>query len=107
MISLKKDIADIYGWETVTDEWGQSSKNPVIKYENIKCTLSKKNISNLTNEPITTSMTRYLLFIPYDIDVEAGDKIVIKNRDITFKAQTPFKYPFLKKQELEVEIWQE
>lgn len=106
MLSLHLDKVDIYSWQK-TKTNGITSKEPIIKYKDVRCTLSQKNVSNLTNEPLTRSEVRYTLFIPEEIDVKAGDKLVVTTRGLTFRAQTPFRYPFLRKQEVELETWAE
>lgn len=106
MISLNLDRVDIYTWQKNVNN-GITSKKPVEKYKDIKCTLSQKNVSNITNDPLTKAEMRYTLFIPIDVNVSPGDKLVVTTRNLTFRAQNPFKYPLLKKQEIEVEIWNE
>lgn len=107
MISFFKDRANIYSWEKSKNDKGITSKTPIIKYENIKCTLDQKSVSTMSDDPITRSEVRYTLFISNSLEVKAGDKIEITSRNLVFRAKKPFNYPFLKKQEIELEAWEE
>ena len=108
MISFHKDLIDIYSYEKIKDENGIVKKGWTIKYSDVRCTLDRKTVTGITNELVTRSEVRYTLFIPKEIEIVAGMKIVVKTRnDLTFRSQTPFEYGFLGKQEVELETWNE
>ncbi len=108
MLSFKKDLIDVYAYEEITNDDGIVEKKWNLKYNNLRCTLDRKSVSGITDNVITRSEVRYTLFIPDDVKIDAGMKIVVKTRgDLTFRSQVPFEYGFLHKQEVELEIWNE
>lgn len=107
MISLFKHTCNIYQQEEVENEWEVTETIWVLKHENVKCTLDRDNIYSMTNTPGTFAEVRYTLFLDKSIIVTNGDKIEVIEENTTFKAQKPFGYKFLNKQEIEVKLWAE
>ncbi|MGL5745802.1 MAG: hypothetical protein ACRCXX_11760 [Cetobacterium sp.] len=105
MISLFKNVMDIERVSVKPDDNGEAVKGWHLLSENVACSLSKKSITNLKEEPKSTSLFKYILFAPLEIDIKRGDRVTI-DKDIKFICQEPFKYKLLKKQEVEVEVWQ-
>lgn len=88
------DVADIYRISQVEDNDGLMKQSRQKIYEDIKCSLSQKNISSLNQDTNTNVLTmKHMLFVSDEIDIKPSDIIHIKNKNEYFKAGECFVYP--------------
>ncbi|MGL5057524.1 MAG: hypothetical protein ACRC6A_09200 [Fusobacteriaceae bacterium] len=105
MISLFKHTADVWEYVETKNEWNQVVQEWILKHEGLRCTFGKKAINSITNSDFTTSLVKYVLHVPLEIEIVVGSKIIFKETNQIFKAQFSMPYTYLKKKEIELQEW--
>jgi len=76
---LWKDRMDIYRWVEVI-EGGFTKQKEELIHENVKCHYSKGRLVN-TGDGVPTLINSYTLFCGPDVDLQEGDKVIVKQRN--------------------------
>lgn len=94
LIKTYYDTADVYRIVQAEDEDYITRQTRQKVFENVKCSLSQKNISALSISDVSNMITNHhTLFVSDEIDIQPSDIIHITNKNRYFKAGSIFKYP--------------
>lgn len=87
------DVMNVYRNEYVTDDVGMSLKTLVEKYIDVQCELDKVNTSNdKFVEDFFAVNAQYTIFTKPDLDIKAGDILVVKHRGIKYNLESGVPY---------------